>query len=285
VKRRLVQYISALVMNPYLYGLLEGRIYKGFTKNICVPGLNCYSCPAAMGACPLGALQTVLGSSRYTISHYVSGVLLIYGVLMGRYICGFLCPFGLIQELLYKIPSPVLKIPRWMGYIKYIILITFVIVLPMFVVNNLGMGDPWFCKYICPAGTLEGGIPLLAANPVLRNAAGNLFLFKLLILILVIIVSILSFRPFCRVICPLGAIYGLLNPVSIYRYKVDTDKCITCGKCAEVCKMGVAMYKEPNSPECIRCGECKEVCPVQAISSGFTLGDNISTWDGQKGGI
>ncbi len=274
MKRRMVQYISALLTNVNLPGFIQGRIYQGVSKHVCVPGLNCYSCPAAIGACPLGALQTILASSRYTFSYYVTGTLLLFGVFMGRYVCGWLCPFGLIQELLYKLPSPTWTIPRWAGYIKYVILIVFVLFLPVFLVNNLGMGDPFFCKYICPAGTMEGGIPLLASHPDLRDAAGNLFLFKLLLLVLVILLSIKSFRPFCKIICPLGAIYGLFNPISIYRYRVDKEKCIKCGKCAQNCKMGVEMYKESNSLECIRCGECRSSCPVEAITTTFRLGND-----------
>lgn len=274
MNRKLVQYISTLLTNAHLSGFIQGRIYQGASKHVCVPGLNCYSCPAAIGACPLGALQTILASGKYTISYYVAGTLLLFGVFMGRLVCGWLCPFGLIQELLNKLPSPTWTIPRWAGYIKYIILIVFVLLLPVFLVNNLGMGEPAFCKYICPAGTLEGGIPLLASHTDLRDAAGNLFLVKLLLLILVVLFSVISFRPFCKIICPLGAIYGLFNPISIYRYQVDADKCIGCGKCAENCKMGVAMYKEPDSRECIRCGDCRTGCPVGAITATFQIGND-----------
>ncbi len=272
MSRKIVQWLSLLLHNAYLPGLFQGRLYSGPGKYICVPGLNCYSCPAAIGACPLGALQTILASSRYSISCYVTGTLFIYGVLLGRYICGWLCPFGLIQELLHKIPSPNYSIPRWAGYTKYLLMLLLVIALPLFLVNPLGMGEPTYCKYICPAGTLEGGVPLLALHPSLRDAAGQLFIFKLFLLLLVIGGSIISFRPFCKILCPLGAIYGLFNPISIYRYQLDDEQCIACGQCAQNCRMGVAMYKEVNSPECIRCGDCRDVCPTGAITPVFKLG-------------
>lgn len=269
--RRLVQFISALLTNAYLAGFVQGRIYPGISKYICVPGLNCYSCPAAIGACPLGALQTVMASSRYMISYYVTGTLILYGALMGRFICGWLCPFGLVQELLHKIPSPKWTIPPWTRSIKYLVLLVFVLLLPLVLVNSLGMGDPTFCKYICPAGTLLGGLPLLAAHQDLRDAAGALFLWKFFILLLVIFFSVLVFRPFCKVLCPLGAVYGLFNPVSLYQYRVDKTKCIECGQCARACPMGVAMYQEPASRECIRCGACRPGCPSGAITTSFTL--------------
>lgn len=266
LNRVLIQFINTILINLNIKGFMEGTIYKGDLKKACVPGLNCYSCPGAIGSCPIGSLQAIIGSGQYKISFYIFGILIFIGTLLGRLVCGFLCPFGFIQELLNKIPSKKYKIPKWMKYIKYIVLMIFVIILPMVMVNEIGMGDPAFCKYICPAGTLEGGIPLLSKNPILRNSIGILFTFKLTILIITIIASILIFRPFCKVLCPLGAIYAIFNPISVYRYKIDKDKCNKCGVCANVCNMDIKTYENPNSLECIRCGECKKTCPQNAIN-------------------
>lgn len=172
-------------------------------------------------------------------------------------------------KLLYKIKSVKVRLPKWTTYIKYVILLVFVIILPLVWTNEFGMGDPTFCKYICPAGALEGGIPLLVLNKGLRSAVGLLFTWKISILILIIIASIFVFRPFCKVLCPLGAIYALFNPISLYRYSVDDNKCTKCGKCSRTCKMDVDIYKKPNSLECIRCGECVKECPTNAIKKGI----------------
>lgn len=139
-------------------------------KNVCVPGLNCYSCPGARGACPIGSLQAVIGSWNFKMAYYVAGFLIFVGALLGRLVCGFLCPFGLIQDLLNKIPFPK-KIRTFRGdkllrKLKYVIFLVFVILLPMFVVDIMGQGAPYFCKLICPAGTLEGGIPAGAAEQI-----------------------------------------------------------------------------------------------------------------------
>ncbi|MCM1989792.1 4Fe-4S binding protein [Oceanirhabdus seepicola] len=269
MKRKFIQFFNTILINGYFKGFLSGKIYQGKLKKICVPGLNCYSCPGALGSCPIGSLQAVLGSYKYKISMYVTGFLIFFGALMGRFVCGWLCPFGLLQELLYKIKSVKTRLPKWTTYIKYVVLLVFVIILPLMWTNDFGMGDPTFCKYICPAGTLEGGIPLLILNKGLRSAAGVLFTWKISILILIIIASIFIFRPFCKVLCPLGAIYALFNPISLYRYSVDDNKCTKCGKCSTVCKMDVDIYKTPNSTECIRCGECVEECPTSAIKKGI----------------
>ena len=149
--------------------------------------------------------------------------------------------------------------------LKYVILVVFVILLPAFVTNSLGMGDPFFCKYICPQGVLEGAIPLSLANSGIRAALGHLFTFKFTVLALFIILSILFYRPFCKWICPLGAIYSLFNKVSFLKIQVDHEKCVGCQKCSRVCKMDVNVVDTPNHPECIRCGECMKACPTDAI--------------------
>ncbi|WDV46719.1 4Fe-4S binding protein [Clostridiaceae bacterium M8S5] len=263
--RTIVQVISAIITNSNFKGFYEGKIYQGFLKKGCVPGLNCYSCPGAVGSCPIGSLQAVLGSMKYKMSFYIFGFLIFIGAILGRFVCGWLCPFGLIQDLLNKIPSPKMKLPAKLRYVKYVILLVFVIILPVFFVNRVGMGDPAFCKYICPAGTLEAGLPLVYTNPVLKMSIGTLYYWKIGLLVVTIIASIIIFRPFCRVICPLGAIYGLFNPLSMYRYRIDGDKCTNCSKCYRVCKMDIKTHETPNSKECIRCGDCIKACPSDAI--------------------
>jgi polyferredoxin len=278
LKRKLAQLLILISTNGYFKGFLDGGIYTGKLKNICVPGLNCYSCPGALGACPIGSLQAVISDIKYKFSFYIVGLLTLMGVTMGRFICGWLCPFGFIQELLNKIPSPKFKVSKKfekLKYLKYIVLLVFVILLPIFWVNDIGMGDPTFCKYICPAGTFEGGIPLTLLNTSLRSAIGFLFVWKISLLIITIILSVITFRPFCKFICPLGAIYSIFNPISIYRLEINKNKCISCGACAKKCKMDIEVYKNPNSLECIRCGECKAACSKGAIKILMSMKDTI----------
>ena len=262
-----IQAAATLLTNIHIPNLLKGKIYQGNVKTMCVPGLNCYSCPAATGACPIGAFQAVVGSSKFKFTYYITGFFILLGVLLGRFICGFLCPFGWFQDLLHKIPGKKRSTAKLkpLRYLKYVILVVFVILLPAFVTNSLGMGDPFFCKYICPQGVLEGAIPLALANSGIRAALGHLFTFKFTILALFIILSILFYRPFCKWICPLGAIYSLFNKVSFLKIQVDHEKCVGCQKCSRVCKMDVNVVDTPNHPECIRFGECMKACPTDAI--------------------
>ncbi|WP_407654222.1 4Fe-4S binding protein [Anaerococcus porci] len=271
--RFLIQILASLLTNFHLTNFIKGKIYRGDFKRICVPGLNCYSCPAASGACPIGAYQAVVGSSKFKFSYYISGFLILIGVLFGRLICGFLCPFGLFQELLHKIPTKKIstKKLKLLKYLKYIILAVFVVILPITINNDLGMGNPYFCKYICPQGVLEGAIPLSIVDTSIRAALGPLFNMKLTILIIFIILSILFFRPFCKWICPLGAFYALFNKISLFKIILDKKKCISCNKCVKSCKMDVNVRKSQNHSECIRCGMCISSCPTDAIKFNFGL--------------
>lgn len=265
IKRKLLQIIALGCSNVHVLNFKDGRLYTGKWKQFCNPGLNCYSCPAAGFACPIGALQAVNGSMRFSFSFYVVGLLLAFGTLLGRAVCGWLCPFGLLQELIHKIPSPKLHLKKVFLYPKYIILVVFVFILPVAVTDYMGMGKPAFCQYICPAGTLEGGLFLLAAHESLRRAVGTLFSLKMAILILTIIGCVFIYRFFCRVLCPLGAIYGLFNRISIFHLEVNSNRCTGCGKCRKVCGMEVDPVKNPDSAECIRCGACADACPTGAV--------------------
>lgn len=267
-KRRVIQVACALVCNCNLPGFLNGKIYQGPLKSVCVPGLNCYSCPGAVAACPVGSLQSALVSAKYKIPCYIVGLLLLMGVLLGRVICGFLCPFGLFQELLYKIPSGKIRKGRWsrkLSLLKYGVLLMFVIIIPLW------YAKPGFCKYICPAGTLEAGLPLTVADEALRSLTGALFTWKVIVLILVIVSAVFIFRSFCRFFCPLGAFYSLFHRTACVGMKIDESRCTHCRACTSFCKMDV---REVGDRECIQCGECRKVCKEQALM-WKTPGDKI----------
>lgn len=268
ILRKIIQGLTAAGANAYLPGFWEGDIFRGASKHVCVPGLNCYSCPSALGACPVGSLQNALSGGKKNGAWYVAGLIALYGLLMGRWICGWLCPFGLIQELLYKIPAPRLRVPRRLRplrFLKYAVLAVLVILLPLTLVNAYGQGSPWFCKLLCPAGTLTAALPLMAAAPALLDAAGALFVLKMTLAALIVAGCLMIPRFFCRFLCPLGALYGLFNRIALVRYRVDSGRCTHCGACARACPMDLDPLRNPNGADCIRCGKCLDACPTGAL--------------------
>ena len=274
VLRRWVQALATVLSNGYVMFPFTKTIYQGRLKAFCVPGLNCYSCPAAAGACPIGALQNFFAflqvgwrQGTCLTGFYVIGFLGLLGGFVGRMPCAWLCPFGLLQELLYRIPSPKKEIPPFLSWGKYGFLLFFVILFPLFLLDEFGYGITWFCKFVCPAGTLEAGLPLMGLQPGLRELAGALFSLKVSILVAVVAAAVIVRRPFCRVVCPLGAFYSLFNRGSLFRMAYHPDRCIHCGACSRNCPMGVAPYLGPNGKDCIRCLKCVyQSCPAGALS-------------------
>jgi len=264
--------VFSVVTNSYLKGFMTGTIYAGASKNACVPGLSCYSCPGAFCACPIGAYQAVAGSRNFSVSLYVAGFLILVGGACGRFVCGWLCPFGLYQDLINRIPFKYefkrIKGDRYLKLAKYLILVVFVMILPAAIAGPGGQGDPWFCKYVCPSGTLMAGMPFAALNAGVRSALGTLFLWKAALLAALTLLSITVYRPFCRYICPLGAVYGLFNKVSAYRYSFDEKICVGCGECSKACRLSIAANGDVNSADCIRCGRCLKVCRTGALRAG-----------------
>ena len=271
--RKAVQAAAAFFTNAHLSGFVTGSIYSGALKKFCVPGMNCYSCPAALFSCPIGAMQALSGERRPKAAFSVLGFLTVIGVTVGRFVCGWLCLFGLIQELLYKIPVRKITVPekadRVLRYLKYAVLLVFVILLPIVLRDEFGFGIPYFCKWICPVGMLEGGIPLLIVNKALRPAAHFLYAWKLVLLLILLVLAVFVERPFCKYVCPLGAVYALFARISFLQLSVDRKACVSCGKCRSVCPMQVDPSRTPSSAECIRCGLCADSCPESALRFTF----------------
>ena len=179
-----------------------------------------------------------------------------------------------MQDLVYRIPfwKKVRAFPyeRVLRALKYVVLAVMVIGLPLLSAFS-GVLTPWFCKLLCPSGTLFAGIPLVIENPALGSQIGFLFWWKVGVLLALLLLSLLISRPFCRYLCPLGAIYGMLNRISLVHLRYESEKCVDCGKCVSVCAMGVDPRTQFNSAECIRCGRCQKICPTDALHVRFGL--------------
>ena len=265
VKRIAVQAIATVLANGNLPGWLTGRLYRGPLKTACVPGLNCYSCPGALGACPVGSWQSAMSGVYPKFPFYVLGLLLLFALAFGRMICGWLCPFGLVQDLLHRVPVPKLGKRSWMRPLTRFRWVMLILAgagaYLAFLVT--GTGQPLFCAYICPAGMLEGALPLMALRPELFQAAGWLTAWKGAILAVFLIAMTAVYRPFCRFVCPLGLWYGFWNRLALFGVAVDESACVHCGRCASICPMDAEIAGDAH---CISCGRCVTACPTAAIS-------------------
>jgi len=275
ITRKLSQTTFALLQNFYLVGFFTSGMYSGYFKGFCCPSLNCASCPAALFGCPIGMLQNSLASLKALtlkkatfILGYVVSFFLIYGVLLGRFVCGWVCPFGFLQELLYKFPAPKVDFTQKFSPLKKLkwgVLVLLCLTLPLTALNSLGYGEPWFCKYLCPAGTLEAGITHLFIMPSLFTLVGTTFFIKVFFLLLILMLCIMENRFFCKTLCPLGLIYGIFNKFSLITLTIDKEKCNACGLCQKVCPVKLNPLEGLDSIECIRCLNCLKVCPKKAI--------------------
>jgi ferredoxin-type protein NapH len=287
--RRWTQLAAVFVANPWFVYFSSRTIYQGKAKGLCFPGFNCYACPLALYSCPIGSLQHsmailsptvrvatagsgVASAVKRTASFpigaflYVAGFIGLVGVVTGRLVCGWICPFGFLQDLLYKIPTPKIGLPGWMRFGKYLALVVVAMLIPYLT------GINWYSR-LCPAGALEGALPLKVLPPSAPlPAIGWFFWLKIAILVGFLGWMVVTKRPFCRTACALGGAYALLAPVSLYRMRVDAAKCTKCGQCRKSCPVDINIYENGNSPECVRCLTCKKECPEKAITSGFRLG-------------
>jgi ferredoxin-type protein NapH len=274
--RWLIQTVIALGTNAYLLFPWGSVIYQGPLKAVCHPGLNCYSCPGALLSCPVGAVQNFIASLRYTtpssIPHLgamVVGYLGFIGTLVGRLPCGWLCPFGFIQDLLNKVPSRKFNLWPPLRWVKYGVLAVMVILMPFFLLDQYGIGQPWFCKLLCPAGTMLGALPLVILKPQLWTTLGFYFWNKITILTTIIILAIFISRPFCRILCPLGAFYSLFTRMTLVQLEFTEGNCVQCRACVKICPTGVVPHEQRDSRECIMCLKCLDACQFRALSFGL----------------
>ncbi len=255
VRSPIVAFFGLILPNSYFPVASTKQIYDGPLKQVCFPGLNCHACPTALTACPIGIVQHFSAIGKIPL--FIIGFLGAVGMTFGRSVCGWLCPFGWIQDQIFKIKSRKFRIPSFLKQGKYVSLVVLAIILPYLVEAH------WFSR-ICPWGTLSAGIPWMLWNPIdpayakpviEPDMVGWLYIMKISILVFFLVLFVITSRPFCRTLCPLGAVYSLFNRVSLMRMEVE-GKCADCDLCVAVCPVEIRIADDPNSPDCIRCLNC-----------------------------
>lgn len=221
---------------------------------------------------PLQAIAATI-ASRELIPWYGLALLTVVATLVfGRAWCGWFCPLGAILELFGK-PGRLLTKRGW-RYVKYGVL--FVILL-MAIFGSMAFMwfDPITILIRGLAGTLNPAIQEIRTG---FEKPGRIGVVAALPLLTVLGLNLIERRFWCRYLCPLGALVGLIAKVSWIKRRVDKFSCVKCGDCAALCTTGAIETDEFTSDpaECIVCMDCAAPCPQRAIS--------FATRPGIKGG-
>lgn len=223
---------------------------------------HCYACPMSSFACPIGLIASAVAIGLVPLMAF--GVIFIAAAAIGSAVCGWLCPFGLLQDLLDKVPTPKFRLPAWTGIGRYLTLIGLVFVGPI-LLGKTADNYAFICN-VCPAGAIEAGLPRIIAGQITPE---RLLAAKYIIAGIIVALMLFTYRPWCRVFCPLGGVFALFNRVSLFFLKFHKDKCVNCKTCTVNCPCGIDVKKAINTSSCIRCMKCtscRAVSPTTIFS-------------------
>jgi polyferredoxin len=229
---------------------------------ICGPVFHCYSCPLATFACPIGVIANF--SALHLFPFMAVGTLLVVGATFGTLVCGWACPFGLLQDLVGRIPTPKVRLPGWLGYSRYAVLVGLVLLIPYHYSE-----DHWaFVCRLCPAGAVEASVPVSVQQSAAAHQIVWPTLNKTIILGVFVVAMLFAWRPWCTLFCPLGAIFSLCNYVSLVFLRFQPGRCNDCGLCRDLCKYRGPAERRGSDLRCIRCLECVN-CQALSVGTAF----------------
>jgi NAD-dependent dihydropyrimidine dehydrogenase PreA subunit len=237
------------------------------------PFLNCQACEMASGGCPIGALQHSMMDLRFPM--LALSVLLLTGLALGRWICAWLCPFGMLSDLFDRISKRVWNPAIGWASLKFVVL-GLIFVVPLIQGLTGATGILPFCGTLCPSGLVFGLLPFYATTGAADFGAAftaghgaelAVIGFHAAMLLAFVYLAIkISGRVFCRYLCPMGAFLGLFHRISFVRVAHVGEDCRDCGKCERDCPMGINLADESFlvQSQCVRCSRCVKFCPTGA---------------------
>ena len=222
--------------------------------------------PSIHALCPFGGLESLYQffTSGSYISKIFSGTLVLFAItivlvlLFRRSFCGLICPFGAIQEFFGKLGHKLFKrklvmpsmFDKLLRYVKYVVLI--ITIVYAWKTAGLWMApyDPWSAYAHLPEGL---------GNVWAESAVG------LIILVITVLGSLLYDRFFCKYLCPMGALYGIIGKLSPFKVVRNENACIDCGLCSKSCPVNIDVQHTlmVTSAECLNCQICVLKCPKE----------------------
>jgi len=179
---------------------------------------------------------------------------LILAIIANKAICGWACPFGALEELIYTLPffkkAKKYKIPFWItNTIRALLFVLFILML----YGVIGR---------------KGYVVYHEMNPFNMFEIAHATQTMMILITVYLIASFFIYRPFCRFICPFGLLSWIVEKFSITKIRIDFDRCTDCRACDKACPLTAAgdrLDKKPLPADCYTCMRCLRVCPVDAI--------------------
>jgi len=227
-------------------------------------GVDLFWIPGQFHAiCPFGAVETIgrfITQGKYIPKTEASNFWLFFSsigatLFVGALFCGWICPLGSIQDLFGRLGKKIFKkrynnfipagVDRALGYLRYVTLVLIVVQTTRMINLAFVKVDPYYALY--------------------HFWTGEALPSAIMVLVVVLLASLFVERPWCRWLCPFGAVQGIIQLVSPWKIRRDSEKCIDCGLCSKACPMNidVARKKVVMDTRCNRCGECLAVCPKE----------------------
>jgi len=245
--------------------LRKGKINSSNRKWIYAAAVVVFGIALGSDPSPMGTVKdaiVLLGSKRLIFPPRLIAfcIFLLMVVLANKFICSWGCQIGTLQDLVFRFNRDSQDRKGLFGQIK----------IPFIISNSIRI--IFFLALIVAAffwaiDIVEPVDPFKIFKPHVIGLAGGIFLG------LVLVISLFVYRPWCHFFCPFGLVGWLAEKISIFKIKVDYNKCISCQACSKACPstvMDAILKQNKIIPDCFSCGNCIEVCPVKAIS--FTTG-------------